>query len=77
MQLSAANLLIASQQAAKATPRPDAKAFAAAMEKAAFEPLAFKEVAAAPKAAPQVQPTSQPPAQNAFARLGSQLDIKV
>jgi len=73
MQISAANLLIASQQAAKAAPRPDAKAFAAAMEKASFEPLAFKEVAPAPKAAPQVQP----PAQKAFARLGSQLDIKV
>mgnify|MGYP001557465221 CR=1 FL=1 len=77
MQISAANLLIASQQAAKAAPRPDAKAFAAAMEKASFEPLAFKEVTAAPKAAAQIQSPAQPPAQKTFARLGSQLDIKV
>ena len=77
MQISAANIFIASQQAAKAAPpRPEAGAFAAVLandKKSAFEPLAFKEVAAEPAAATAA--TSKP-AQKA-PRLGSQVDIRV
>jgi hypothetical protein len=73
MQISAANLLIASQQGAKAAPRSDG-AFAAALtkEKPGFEPLAFKQVAEAPQRAPAAQPVPQ-----ASTPLGSQIDIRV
>jgi len=77
MQLSAANLLIAAQQAAKASPapRPDGSAFSAALAKEAtpFEPLPFKTTSATeqPAAAPSA------PAPTAAARLGSQVDIRV
>ena len=72
MQISAANLLIASQQGAKAAPRGDgAFATALAKEKAGFEPLAFKQVAA-PRLAP-----ATPPAPAASAPMGSQIDIRV
>ena len=69
MQISAANLLIASQQGAKAAPRSDG-AFAAALtkEKLGFEPLAFKR-AAAPQLAPAAPPASAP--------MGSRIDIRV
>ncbi|HEY0282020.1 MAG TPA: hypothetical protein VGC27_05300 [Rhizomicrobium sp.] len=72
MQISAANLLIASQQGAKAAPRPDG-AFAAALvkEKPGFEPLNFKQ-AAAPKLA-----AAAPPSPQGVAPLGSKIDIRV
>ena len=77
MQLSAANLLIAAQQAAKASPapRPDGSAFAAALAKEAtpFEPLPFKT---APAAEQPSQPSSAP-APTAAAPKGSQVDIRV
>jgi len=75
MQLSAANLLIAAQQAAKASaaPRPDAGAFSAALAKEAtpFEPLPFKDAPATG------QPAAAPSAPVAAARIGSQVDIRV
>jgi hypothetical protein len=85
MQLSAANLLIASQQLARgaAKPAPDAQAqFAAALAKekgvqsAGFEPMDFKQAGPA-------RPASGAPAQapatgyNAAARMGANLDIRV
>jgi len=76
MQISAANILIASQQAAKAAPpRPEAGVFAAALakEKTAFEPIAFKQAAqSAPPAA-----TTPAPKPMASAPMGSQVDIRV
>jgi len=73
MQISAANLLIAAQQGAKAAPRSDG-AFAAAMakEKPGFEPLSFKQVETPPRLAP-----ATPPAPLASAPVGSQIDIRV
>ena len=69
MQISAANLLVASQQGAKAAPRSGgAFATALAKEKPGFEPLAFKQVAA-PQFAPAAPPTLSP--------MGSQIDILV
>jgi len=76
MQISAANILIASQQAAKAAPpRPEAGVFAAALakEKTAFEPLAFKQAAQSAQPA-ETQPTSKP---TTSAPMGSQVDIRV
>ena len=76
MQISAANLLIASQQGAKAAPAAPADgAFAAALakEKPGFEPLAFKQTAPA-----ALQPAAAaPPVPKAAALLGSQIDIRV
>jgi hypothetical protein len=74
MQISAANILIASQQAAKAAPpRPEAGVFAAALakEKTAFEPIAFKQVT---QSAPPATTTPKP---MASAPMGSQVDIRV
>jgi hypothetical protein len=82
MQLSAANLLVASQQPLKsqAAQPGGAAQFAQALAKEAgvaapdgFAPMAFKQTAA-PASAPQVQPT-QGYAQSL--RPGSQLDIRV
>jgi hypothetical protein len=75
MQISAANLLIASQQGAKAAPRSDA-AFAAALakEKPGFEPQAFKQVETS--AQPALQATLPTPPK-AFAPVGSKIDIRV
>jgi hypothetical protein len=79
MQLSAANLLIASQQIARGQQKaaPDARAqFTAALAKekdvqpASFEPMEFKQTTATPAPA-------QPAAYNAVARVGSQIDIRV
>jgi hypothetical protein len=73
MQISAADLLIVSQQGAKAAPaaRPDG-AFAAALAKAkpGFEPLAFKQMAVAPQPAAAAPPAASSP-------IGSQVDIRV
>lgn len=85
MQLSAANLLIASQQLARgaAKPAPDAQAkFAAALaeekgvEPAGFEPMDFKQAASAKPAtaAPARAPVS---GYGGAARLGANLDIRV
>jgi hypothetical protein len=85
MQLSAANLLIASQQLARgaAKPAPDAQAkFAAApagekgLESAGFEPMDFKQAAPAKPAAatPAPAPTN---GYGAAASLGANLDIRV
>lgn len=78
MQISAANILIASQQAAKAAPpRPQAGVFAAALaneNKTAFEPLAFKQMA---EPAAQPTPTPAPSKPAAYTPLGSQVDIRV
>jgi hypothetical protein len=74
MQLSAANLLLAAQQAAakQAPAQPKSPAFAAALaaeaKEALFAPLDFKQTAPAP-----ASPQPQGPA----ARIGSSLDIRV
>jgi hypothetical protein len=60
MQISAANFLIAAQQAVKAAPQVHAA-------KPTFEPLEFKQTAAPVRTASQDAP----------ARPGAQLDIKV
>jgi len=83
MQLSAANLLIASQQLARPRAATDAPAqFAAAMAKesgveaAGFEPMDFKQAAPAKAASPA--PAQAPAAgYNASGRLGANLDIRV
>ena len=83
MQLSAANLLIASQQIARGSnqPSPQAQAqFAAALAKEkgvqAFEPMEFKPAQAAPTPAPAA--AAQPPAgYSAASPLGANLDIRV
>jgi hypothetical protein len=73
MQISAANLLIASQQGAKAAPLADgAFATALAKEKPGFEPLAFKQVTAAPMLV-----SATPPAPPGLAPSGSKIDIRV
>jgi hypothetical protein len=73
MQISAANLLVASQQAAKAAPRPGG-AFATelAKEKPGFKPLAFKQVETPAQQASQARSLPM-----ASAPLGSQVDIRV
>ena len=77
MQLSAANLLIAAQQAARqAQPiQPNAKSFSAALASESskddlFAPLEFKNAAPASGPGPA-------PVRNAASRLGSQLDIRI
>ena len=75
MQISAANLLIASQQGAKAAPRSDgAFATALAKEKPGFESLAFKQMETTVQPAPQAKPPAPP---IAAAPVGSQVDIRV
>ncbi len=76
MQISAANLLLASQQQAKPSARPDPTAFASALaeEKPPFEPLPFKQTAA-PQHAAAAQVAQPRPAQPA--PMGSQVDIRV
>jgi hypothetical protein len=76
MQISAANLLVVSQQQAKPPAQPDSTAFAAALakEKPSFEPLSFKSVAAPEQAAPMPTPRPQQPQK---AALGSNIDIRV
>ncbi len=75
MQISAANLLVASQQGAKAAPRSNG-AFATelAKEKPGFEPLAFKQAEPPTQPATQAKPPALP---MASAPLGSQIDIRV
>jgi hypothetical protein len=77
MQISAANLLIASQQAPPAARSDGAFAAALAQEKTSFEPLAFKQVATSAQAASQVTPAKLPIAQTVSAPMGSQIDIRV
>jgi hypothetical protein len=76
MQISAANLLIASQQGAAPAARPDG-AFAAALaqEKPGFEPLTFKQAETQP--APQAMPAKPVTSPTASAPIGSQIDIRV
>jgi hypothetical protein len=77
MQISAANLLLASQQGAKPAPavRPDgAFATALANKEPVFEPLAFKPVETSARPAPQAKPPAPP---MASAPMGSQIDIRV
>jgi hypothetical protein len=86
MQLSAANLLIASQQIARgqqqASPQAQAQ-FSAALakengvESAGFEPMDFKQ--AAPAAKPAVAAPAQPPAARygGGSPIGGRLDIRV
>ena len=75
MQISAANLLIASQQGTRAAPRADgAFATALAKEKTDFEPSAFKPVETSAQPAPQAKPPTPP---MASAPMGSQIDIRV
>ncbi|MBU6299815.1 MAG: hypothetical protein KGJ79_07775 [Alphaproteobacteria bacterium] len=71
MQISAANLLVASQQQAKPPVRPNQSAFAAALsdEKLPFEPLSFKSAVVPEQTAGATRP--QPTA------LGSRVDIRV
>jgi len=77
MQLSAANLLIASQQLARPRPAPQTQ-FASALaqengaEAAGFEPLAFKQ------SAPAKAPVPAPPAgYSPSSPLGANIDIRV
>jgi len=86
MQLSAANLLIASQQIARGTPKPPADAqaqFAGALAKekgiqgAGFEPMEFR-AASSPAKAPAPPSAPAAPAQySASTRLGANIDIRV
>ena len=84
MQLSAANLLIASQQIARgaAKPSPEAHAqFTAALAKekgvetSSFEPMDFKQTQAKPS--PAMAAPAQPTGYNAASRLGANIDIRV
>jgi hypothetical protein len=84
MQLSAANLILASQQSARATAPtpPDAQAnFATALtrtgnvEAAAFEPLEFKQPAPAKAVAPDTTPSGA--GFGGTVRLGANIDIRV
>ncbi len=75
MQLSAANLLIAAQQAARPAPQAGAPKFAAALaaentKDDAFAPLAFRQTAGAAPARPAT-------VQNPPSRPGAALDIRV
>ena len=81
MQLSAANLLIASQQLARgaARPAPEAQAqFTAALKKESgvegFAPMEFRTAAPA-KPAPAAP--AQAPSYGGTARIGANLDIRV
>jgi hypothetical protein len=76
MQLSAANLLLAAQQAIRPAPQPKAGAFTAELSGAqgkddGFAPLDFKQTA---EPAPQSRPA---PAQTTPSRPGAALDIRV
>lgn len=86
MQLSAANLLIASQQIARGSHQPSAQAqaqFAGALAKekgvepAGFEAMDFKQTA--PAAKPSAAAPAQTPATgyNAASPIGANLDIRV
>ncbi|MEI9991088.1 MAG: hypothetical protein WDM86_13710 [Rhizomicrobium sp.] len=85
MQLSAANLLIASQQLARGAQRaaPDAQAkFASALaqengaEATDFAPMEFKQTAP-PKASPAGPAQGPAAGYNMSGRLGANLDIRV
>jgi hypothetical protein len=78
MQISAANLIVAAQQApSKPAVRPAAPAQATAQSEAAestgFEPMSFKQ--AAPETPAQAAAAQQPPATPR--PIGSQVDIRV
>lgn len=85
MQLSAANLLIASQQIARGTQQPshDARAqFAAALAKekfpaqaTAFEPIEFTQTTPEPRSA--LAAAQRPSTQIQPGPLGSKIDIRV
>lgn len=86
MQLSSANLLIASQQIARGVqpPSPQAQAqFTAALAKetglkpAGFEPMDFKQTAAPVKVALGTQAQAPMAGYNAGAALGANLDIRI
>ena len=83
MQLSAANLLIASQQLQRPRAAADAQAqFASAMakengvEQARFEPMDFKQAAPAKTAQSPAAPAPSA-GYNAASRLGANIDIRV
>jgi hypothetical protein len=78
LQISAANLLVAGQQAG----RPQQAASQAAASKSTFAPLDFKTAvkqapAAAVESAPGARTTSAQPAVKTFQQPGSQLDITI
>ena len=74
MRISPATLLAAAESGAKPAPKPEPRNFAAALEgEGGFQPLTFKSIAA-PQAA---KSASVPAPQNAPARCGSLVDIKV
>jgi hypothetical protein len=85
MQLSAANLLIASQQIARGAQQPPRDAqvqFTAALAKekstagaASFEPMDFKQTAPDTQASATASP--RPAAYGASSPLGANLDIRV
>jgi hypothetical protein len=84
MQLSAANLIIASQQIARAQAQPSADAgpqFTAALkannvETSDFEPMTFKQAAPAAKTdSPATTPSA--PGYGQSALLGGTIDIRV
>jgi hypothetical protein len=85
MQLSAANLLIASQQIARGQPSRDAQAqFAAALAKekaagaaTAFEPMEFKPAAAEAQPGLPVSPEPSARPHGQSRTLGANLDIRV
>jgi hypothetical protein len=84
MQLSAANLIIASQQSARAHAQPAADAgpqFNAALkannvEASDFEPMTFKQAAPATKA-DNPAPTASSPGYGQSSLLGGTIDIRV
>jgi len=84
MQLSAANLIIASQQSARAHAKPTADAgpqFTAALkannvETGDFEPMTFKQAAPAPKPDAPAATTSAP-GYGQSSLLGGTIDIRV
>jgi len=86
MQLSAANLLIASQQIARGAAKPPADAqaqFANALAKekgvegTGFEPMEFRAAPGAAKPAPAAGASATPVAYDGPVRLGANIDIRV
>jgi hypothetical protein len=86
MQLSGANLLIASQQTARAEPKPPAGAQApfakvlakdGGVEGAAFEPMQFRPASGPAKALEATSPAVPKPSTGGPTRPGAHLDIRV
>ena len=83
MQLSAANLLIASQQATRAGTQPAAQPaqFASAMKDSggvdSFAPMEFKTASPAKPQPSAAAPATPQASYNGAARIGSTIDIRI